>query len=260
MIKCIDGTGHEVVLPAPAKRIVSLVPSQTEWLAYLGLDEEVKGITKFCIHPEPWRKRKVVVGGTKSVHFDRIQELQPDLIIGNKEENTQEMILQLRDRYPCYTSDVLTFENAWTMMQDIGRLTGKEDAGSSFAAQCRSLADRIQRNAQGRPNRKVAYVIWMDPLMVVGSDTYIDHMLNALGWTNTFGSMPRYPKISTEDWQKAAPDLILLSSEPFPFKKVHMDFFQRLSPEAEVRLVDGELFSWYGWRMAKALTILPEML
>lgn len=258
MIACTDGTGHEVILEAPAKRIVSLVPSQTEWLAYLGLDHEVLGITKFCVHPGSWRKRKMIVGGTKSVHYDRIQALNPDLIIGNKEENTQDMILELRRYYPCYTSDIRTFQSACTMMMDIGSLTARSEAADSFVNHCRFLSETLRIDPVRQPKRRVAYVIWMDPLMVVGSGTYIDHMINAMGWENAFGDKERYPQISEEKWRSVSPEVVMLSSEPFPFRKVHVDFFRRLSPGAEVRLVDGELFSWYGWRMAKALTILTE--
>lgn len=259
MVRLADSTGHELILKNPASRIISLVPSQTEFLAYLGLDEEVVGITKFCVHPASWRKRKTIVGGTKSVHMDRIHGLDPDLVIGNKEENTREMVEELREYYPCYVSDVNDLDSACRMMSDLGSLTGRSLRAEGHIGECRALARNITADRDQEKSLKVAYVIWLDPLMVVGGGTYIDHMIRTLGWENAFGNMTRYPEITPEVWHAASPDVVLLSSEPFPFRKVHFHHFRTLSPDAYIRIVDGELFSWYGWRLVKALTILPAL-
>ena len=258
MIRLTDPTGQEIALDGPAKRIVSLVPSQTEWLAYLGLDEEVVGLTKFCVHPRSWRKKKVIVGGTKNAHPEKILELQPDLVIANKEENTLELVEQLRKETSVYTSVVPDLEAAMKMMVDLGRLTGRENAALSFTDHCRYLSYRIIQRGTTREFARAAYVIWPEPLMVAGAGTFIDALLQQAGWVNAFGHYDRYPAISEGDLKKAQPDRIMLSSEPFPFKEVHVREFARRHPASTVELVDGELFSRYGWRLAKALTILAD--
>lgn len=259
-INIIDQTGHIVSLAKPAVRIVSLVPSQTEWLAYLGLDQEIVGITKFCVHPPSLKKRKLIVGGTKSVHFDRIESLNPDLVIGNKEENTQDMILTLREKYPCYTSDVGDIQDAIKMMQDLGTLTGKELQAKHFTDYLTSLIKGKKSSNRKDKKLSAAYVIWNDPIMVAGSNTYINSMMELMGLVNVFKNKVRYPEISCDEFKNASPDMILLSSEPYPFREVHKKQYSELAPDAGIELVDGELFSWYGWRIIKALIRIPDLI
>ena len=100
----IDQLQSEIRLDRVPRRIVSLVPSQTELLYDLGLEDEVVGITKFCIHPNKWFSSKDRIGGTKSINIDQVKSLAPDLIIGNKEENTIEDIERLREIAPVWMS------------------------------------------------------------------------------------------------------------------------------------------------------------
>lgn len=259
-INIVDQTGHIISLEQPAVRIVSLVPSQTEWLAYLGLDQEIVGITKFCIRPPSLKKRKLIVGGTKSVHFDRIESLNPDLVIGNKEENTQEMIRTLREKYPCYTSDVGDIQDAIRMMHDLGTLTGKELQAKQFTDHLASFLIRKEGSNIKDQKLSAAYVIWNDPIMVAGADTYIHSMMELMGLDNVFKNKVRYPEISGIEFKKTSPDMILLSSEPYPFRDIHKKQFAELAPDAGIELVDGELFSWYGWRILKALIRIPDLI
>ena len=120
-----DQTGHSINLTAIPKRIISVVPSQTELLFDIGLDEEVIGITKFCVHPEQWFRTKKRVGGTKQLNIDIINSLKPDLIIANKEENTREEISLLQSKYHVWTSDIGHLNDALCMIYDIGSITVK---------------------------------------------------------------------------------------------------------------------------------------
>ena len=121
----VDQLGRQVSVPSHPRKIISLVPSQTELLADLNLEEQVLGITKFCLRPQHWRSTKTIVGGTKQVHFDRIYALQPDLIIANKEENEREMIETLAKQYPVWLSDVKDLPSALDMIVQIGLITGR---------------------------------------------------------------------------------------------------------------------------------------
>lgn len=224
----------------PARRIVSLVPSQTELLYDLGLDQEVVGITKFCIHPEHWRHRKTIVGGTKNVDIKAVDSLQPDLIIGNKEENIKSDIDQL-SRHKVWISDVSELESAYKMIESIGELTGTE-------AKAASIVYEIRESFSSLPifeRKRALYLIWKKPWMAAGNDTFINEMMTKAGLINVI-SEPRYPKLSSLDLDV---ETVLLSTEPYPFKEQHVEEIQKLLPKAKVILVNGEMFSWYGSRM-----------
>lgn len=238
--------GNVLSLELPLKRIISLVPSQTELLYDLGLDEEVVGITKFCVHPPHWLKEKSIVGGTKKFHFDSIDRLQPDLIIGNKEENYREGIELLQKKYPVWMSDIVTLDDALSMISSVSEIAGKQNLGSALVGQIGKLFKEIKPI-----NTSVLYLIWRKPWMGVGKDTFINSMLDVLGLDNTLRS-ERYPELSEEEIEELNPEIILLSSEPFPFREGHREELKRLVPKAKIVLVDGEMFSWYGSRLLMA--------
>ncbi|WP_338875499.1 helical backbone metal receptor [Spirosoma sp. SC4-14] len=230
------------------QRIISLVPSQTELLFDLGLDAEIAGITKFCIHPADKVHSKPSMGGTKTLHMDRIHALKPDLIIANKEENTRQEVEYLQQQYPVYVSDVATIADALTMIREIGTLVGKRSEADA-------LANQISQTLYPAPQslrKTVAYFIWRKPYMAAASHTFIDSMLTMAGFTNVFAAQTRYPEINPETLSTAQPDLIFLSSEPYPFTQKHIDEFKAICPSATVVLVDGEVFSWYGSRLLRA--------
>ncbi|PSR57221.1 cobalamin-binding protein [Adhaeribacter arboris] len=237
--------GFEVEVPSRPQRIISLVPSQTELLFDLGLGEQMVGITKFCIHPAEKVKNKTIIGGTKNFHFDVINALQPDFIIGNKEENYRDGILQLKENYPVWMSDISNLAEALEMMQQIGLVTNTAVAAEKLTQKIKTFFQKINSTL----DLPTAYFIWRKPYMSVGPDTFIHEMLKICGFLNAFSAYNRYPEINAEQLQAANPTLILLSSEPYPFKEKHIQEFRNICPHAIVKLVDGELFSWYGSRL-----------
>jgi len=242
-----DHLDRRVVLENSPKRIVSLVPSQTELLFDFGLREEVVGITKFCVHPNKWFRTKQRIGGTKQLHIDKIRELEPDLIIANKEENNREDIEELAKEYPVWVSDVKTLEDARKLITDIGDLVNQQESASHLLNEFDTQFQKLK--SLRTSGKKAIYLIWSNPNMVAGSDTFISAMLDASGLENAIKE-ERYPELDSCDYE--TPDLILLSSEPFPFKEKHVDEFRQMFPEADVKIVDGEMFSWYGSRLLKA--------
>lgn len=244
----IDQMQRSVEVPEKPRRIISLVPSQTELLYTLGLEEEVVGLTKFCIHPVRWRKEKTVIGGTKNFHLDKIRELQPDLIIGNKEENYQEGIEALEKEFPVWMSDVYTLDDALQMMRELGRITARPTESGQLAA---AIAESFQQ-LKPLPSIPTLYFIWQKPYMAVGSNTFIDEMLRRCGFANLLSGKDRYPELTAEEIRALDPSLILLSSEPFPFQEKHIAQFQAMCPRAKIMIVDGEMFSWYGSRLLQA--------
>lgn len=245
-MKAIDQMNRQVDVPEFPERIISLVPSQTELLVGLGLSDRMVGVTKFCVHPRGFKEQKAIIGGTKNFHFDKIDALRPDLIIGNKEENYKEGIEQLAAMYPVWVSDICNLEDALQMMKEIGKLTGTEE-------KCREIVDAISIGfREDLPFKGSAiYLIWQDPMITVGKNTFIDQMLLKAGFENLIEE-ERYPEITEEAIRRLGPDFILLSSEPYPFRDKHIAKYTQLFPSAKVKLVDGEIFSWYGSRLLQA--------
>ncbi len=257
MILSKDQTGRLVTLVQTPRRIVSLVPSQTELLYELGLEHEVTGITKFCVHPKHWLTSKTSVGGTKTLNIEIIKRLSPDLIIANKEENNKTQIETLAKDYPVWISDISTLDESFEMIMKIGEMT-------DLILQAKKLITTINEHfLQLQPLKqslKTCYLIWKDPYMTVGGDTFIHHLMQKCGLENLFENKQRYPTIRIDELIEMKCQLILLSSEPFPFKEKHIADLQKKMPESRILLVDGEIFSWYGSRLKLAPGYLNELL
>jgi len=249
MISVTDQLGNTVTIKNIPQKIVSIVPSQTELLYYLGLADSIAGITKYCIHPAAGARHKQKVGGAKQLDIDLIKSLNPDLIIANKEENEQNQVEELMTLYPTYISNPVDLPGALGMINSIGELVGKDKTARQLSA---NIQQEFNRLAHFKPSGlKVAYLIWRKPYMVAGTDTFINDMLQRCGFENIFNK-GRYPEVTIDEVISARPNVVLLSSEPYPFKQKHAEEFQQALPNAVVKLVDGEMFSWYGSRLLYA--------
>ncbi len=234
----ISGLGH-------IGRIVSLVPSLTETIAALGAKNALAGVTRFCKYPEDIRREVDIIGGTKDFHNKMIISLKPDVVVAVKEENDKKRILKLAERLPVVLFDIVHMEDALNMMDMLGKLLDKEKEAGQMVGEVKIGFALIQKRL---PKRKCLYLVWKKPWMAAGKETFINEMLGIAGFENV--TEGRYPEITAEDFTKA--DVILLSSEPFPFKEKHRMEIQKQFPNKKVLLVDGEMFSWYGSRMLKA--------
>jgi ABC-type Fe3+-hydroxamate transport system substrate-binding protein len=239
----VDQMNRRVTVAERPKRIVSLVPSITELLRYFSLDREVVGITKFCVHPDNWFRSKNRVGGTKNLKLTSIRELNPDLIIGNKEENTESDIDSLAKDLPVWMTDVNNFDDALDMIKGLGTVLRQEAASNRLIDTLNKSYENMGDIGKGK---KVIYLIWDEPTYIAGTSTYIGSIIEKLGFVNEC-QIERYPSI--EEVQPAEPDYVFLSSEPFPFKSKHIEKYEKHFPNSKVILVDGEMFSWYGSRM-----------
>ena len=252
-----DMMGRQVAIAYPSQRIISLVPSQTELLFDLGLDAEVIGITKFCLHPAEWFRNKTRIGGTKNVNIQKVKSLTPDLIIANKEENTQEQIEELAKHFPVWVSDIQTVADALLMINEVGAITGTAARGRQLVIDIQNGFDSLTKAVT---QKRIAYFIWRAPWMCAGGDTFINDIITRMGWVNILNEKMRYPQVHLEDLIQLKPEIVLLSSEPYPFKDKHIDEIKAVLPNAQVLLVDGEMFSWYGSRMVKAVPYLEQLL
>lgn len=256
-MKFTDQMNREIRLVSTPKRIISLVPSQTELLFDLGLDKEVVGITKFCVHPKNWHRNKTRVGGTKNINFKQIDKLKPDIIIANKEENTESEIKQLMKKYPVWISDIRNLEDALEMILLVGNLTKTNKKANTIVSSIQKEFELLKL----KKKKKAAYIIWKKPIMSINKSRFIHDMMHRSGFQNVFAlSINDYPEISKKQLQKVNPEIILLSSEPFPFKDKHIKEFQKICPSAKIKLVDGEMFSWYGSRLKYASSYFQKLI
>lgn len=251
-----DQLGRAVNLQGEARRIVSLVPSISETVWELGAESRLVGITRYCVHPCSLLESKTVVGGTKKIVPDRILKLEPDLILLNKEENSEQIFKQCSTIAPIYVSDIASLADAMQMISDLGKLLGQNQKSSELNQAIGHQLDLLDRISV-KP-LKVLYLIWNKPIMGVGGDTFIHHMLQRSGFDNVLEGEIRYPELDKDRIKELDPDLILLSSEPYEFKEEDVIAFAK-AYKTKTLLVDGEMFSWYGSRLVEALKYLKRL-
>ena len=256
-MSCIDQIGYQISLEVFPKRIISVVPSQTELLYDLGLENEVVGITKFCIHPKKWFETKVRVGGTKTLDLEKIKQLKPDLIIANKEENTKKQIKELQQHFSVWTSDIRNLADSLEMIKQVGLITNTESKAKEIVSKIEKDFEHLS-SIKKQP-KSTLYFIWKDPYMSIGATTFIHDVMERAGFINVIETQENYPIITEEEIRTINPQLILLSSEPYPFKEKHIKQFEKICPNAQILLVDGELFSWYGSRLTKTVNYLVDL-
>ena len=247
----LDQLNRTLKLSKTPSRIVSLVPSQTELLVELGLRNNIVGVTKFCVHPLDLRGEKTIVGGTKQVNYSKIKSLRPDIIICNKEENTEEMVLHLESIAPVWVSDISTIPESIEMIERLGEVFKVSEKASRIVSKIEEKLDDFKVYLKGFSLKKVLYLIWKEPYMAVGKKTFIDALLHLNNFENIITEEnSRYPEVTLEVIKEA--ELVLLSTEPYPFRHSHILELQNII-DGEIKLVDGEYFSWYGSRLVKAL-------
>lgn len=243
-----DAMGTTITFTAVPRRIVSVVPSLTELLYALDLDEEVVGITKFCVHPVQWHQTKTRIGGTKNPNIETIKNLHPQIVIASKEENTADDVAALRRFVPVYVTDVKDLPTAQEAITAIASILDREEKGAALCKQIAVAFDALPSFAQ----LSAVYLIWQEPMMTVGGDTFIHSMMQHCGLKNSLADAQRYPQLTEEALVALSPKVLLLSSEPYPFKEKHVAHFKSLLPKTKVVLADGEMFSWYGSRLLHA--------
>jgi ABC-type Fe3+-hydroxamate transport system substrate-binding protein len=239
-----------------AQTIISLVPSQTELLFDLGLEDSIVGITWFCIHPKEKCKAKAKVGGTKNLDLDKIRSLKPDLIIANKEENDRVQIETLAKEFRVVVTDIKSIGDAIDMIKSVGAITDTQPKANEIAFKIEVAFKTLTK----APPLSSLYLIWQKPYMSIGADTFIHHVLTRCGLINICSEETRYPELSIEEIRERNPQLVIMPSEPFPFKEKHVSELQAILPNAKILLADGEMFSWYGSRLIKAAGYLDNFI
>lgn len=259
-MKFQDDVGRNFQLDKIPRSIVSLVPSQTELLADMGLQTAIAGLTRFCEFPSGLKKSVPIVGGTKNVDTNKIKHLAPDIILCNKEENTREMVDELEKIAPVHVSCVKSIEDNLRLIETYGKLFGREKQAIKLIERIIEERALFHDNLKRSTEKKVLYLIWKNPWMAAGGDTFINTMLEENKLQNVCKHIARYPQLHLEELKgTSAPDLIFLSSEPYPFKEKHKAELEAYFPESKILLADGTFFSWFGSRPAKAYRYFSEI-
>ncbi len=259
-----DQIGNRHQFEKVPQRIISLVPSQTELLSDMHLEENIVGVTKFCVHPYRLKSTKKIIGGTKKVHFEKIKLLQPDIIIANKEENTPEIVAQLQEIAPVWVTNIITFEDVLQMISDFGQIFNRRTEAQKWNDKLKFAYHDFQQFMQNKTSQRVAYFIWKNPYMVAGSDNFINEMLKLNKFENIYDNQEkfpgRYPEVIVQKMRiQGDPEIVFLSSEPFPFKDEDAFELGRHTHHAKTIFVDGEMFSWYGSRLLKSFDYFKKI-
>ena len=254
----IDALGNKVSIPYPPQRIISTVPSTTEFLFHLGLDKFVVGRTRYCRYPSDRIKKIPNIGGPKDLHMNKIRLLDPDLIFANEEENSREQIIALSKNYPVYVCKIRSLEDALDNIWVTGIITSTKTKAQQTISLIQQGFSKLPAPSQ---KLRTAYIIWKEPYISVGKDTFINDMMRRCGLKNVFEDHKgRYPRITPQELQEASPQLILLASEPYPFCETNIPQFQQLLPKAHLQIVDGEMFAWYESHLLRAIPYFRELI
>ena len=241
MIQIKDQLGFDITFNPSAQRIVSLVPSLTSLCCDLGLGNGIIGKTRYCPNDPRLSKECKEIGGTKKFDIQAILELRPDLIIANKEENPKDAIVELKEYFNVYISEIKNLSDNQRTISDISKITDSQNLGNRINDRIQQEMKFYQNLNSNNSKYRVCYLIWKNPIMSVGGDTFIHSLIEAAGWINVCSDMLRYPALTLEEIAQKDPDILLLSDEPYPFASKDQAYF----PFPSV-LVDAKAFSWYG--------------
>lgn len=272
-----DVTGQVIELAAPPRRVISLVPSVTETLFAIGAGASLVGRTRYCVSPDPDVRAIERVGGTKDPDLQRIQALNPDLVLANREENRKPDVEALRARgIPIYVEEPVTVVEGLETVSRLGQMFAVEAAADAIVrrgAQALSdvkarRADLEAQNALKLTPRKsvrprVVAFIWKDPWMVVGSRTFMGDMIETLGGEHLFRfAAQRYFTVEPDEVAAANPDILLFPDEPYAFSEPDLNFWLERFPalsavrHSRLRPCSGQDLAWYGARIPGALARL----
>jgi ABC-type Fe3+-hydroxamate transport system substrate-binding protein len=246
------------------ERIVSLVPSLTEALFAFGAGERVVGRTRYCLWPPRAVGKVPTVGGTKKVDVPRLLELEPDLVVAVREENSRENVERIQEAgVPVFVGAPESVEGALWLLRELARIV-EAPRTDAVLDPIERVYGRLREVMKGTNSRRLFVPIWKNPYMSVGSDTYAHDVLETCGGENVCGGSTRYPIFTLEEVEAAQPEIVLLPDEPYPFSAEDLEDFYALdipaAHEDRIHLVDGKLLTWYGPRMASSLSQLAALL
>lgn len=239
-------------LASGPERVVSLVPSFTELMAQWGLAGRLVGRTRYCVEPNWLRASVATVGGTKDPDLERIRDLKPDLVLMERMENTKETAEALAAaNIPMLVLDLKRVEDILGGWVQVGEVFGVPDLAAERVKAVKALLKRPTKKAP-----RTLMLVWREPWIAVGTDVYLADMLRRTGYQPIGGE--GYPRLTDAELQALDPDVVLLPTDPFPWKPKHAKDVQALLPRAQVRILEGRAITWALSRTEEGLTLLLQ--
>jgi ABC-type Fe3+-hydroxamate transport system substrate-binding protein len=256
-----DARGASVGLPDRVERVVSLVPSLTEWLVVAGVGERLVGVTDWCLEPADALAGLPRVRGTKNPDLAAIRRLEPDLVVANAEENRKLDVQRLEAALTAvFVTMPTTVAGAVAELRDLAAAVGDLPGAAALDAEAvAAVADSYHR----RPGRRVRYAcaVWRDPWMWLGRRTYAADLLGLAGGEPVLDDpASRYPRLDPGALAALGPEVVLLPSEPYEFAAADAEEVAATFGGPRVELVDGRALTWYGPRIPAALAGFLELL
>lgn len=247
-------------------RIISLVPSLTETIAYTDLKPFLVGATNFCVSPRDLHRKITLIGGTKDPDLDKIKSLKPSHILVNEEENPKDQvdylskIAKIHSTFPKSLIDVP--EMLFNLSLFLDNNKNLKDMGNKVQNLLLELSNTPINVKNKRKIPLFLYFIWKNPYMICGKDTYISNSLEMAGFKNAVISKDRYPTITVKELNTLNYQHIFLSSEPFPFRSRDLTSLkEEIATDISISKIDGKIFSWYGYtslELAKTLICIKK--
>jgi ABC-type Fe3+-hydroxamate transport system substrate-binding protein len=263
----VDALGRSLTIGRRPERIISLVPSLTEALFAFGLEQEIMGVTRFCVEPRRGVAGKTRVGGTKAVDIAKIKALEADLVIASAEENSPADMAQLIDHgCPVFVTMAASVQSAIDLLRQLATITGTTVAARPIIEGAKEALAFVQAAAAGLERLRVFCPIWRNPYMTCSRATYMADVIAVCGGRNVFDERPeRYPKVELAEMAALDPQVILLPSEPYRFTKRHKADFRAFAEVTAVQnghifLIDGRMLTWYGPRIARSLSEVKRLI
>jgi ABC-type Fe3+-hydroxamate transport system substrate-binding protein len=257
----VDARGTSVALPDRVGRVVSLVPSLTEWLVVAGVGERLVGVTDWCVEPAGALEGLTRVRGTKNPDLAAIRALEPDLVVANGEENRRIDVQRLEaGGLATFVTMPTTVAGAVTELRDLAAAAGDLPGAAALDAELVAAVGHAYRNRVAN-RRRYACPVWRDPWMWLGRRTYAADLLGLAGGEPVLDDpATRYPKLDPAELAAHGPEVVLLPSEPYAFSEADATEVAAAFPGARVELVDGRALTWYGPRIPAALAAFRELL
>ena len=219
----VDEAGRAVRIPQPVLRIVSLAPSLTETIYALGIQDRLAGDTDYCDYP-PEAQKKPKVGGALNPSLEEIAALHPDLVLATKGLNRLDTVLALQTlNIPAYATDPHTVDQIISSTLRLADILGVPDTGATLAADLRHRLDDLEQRLINVPPRRVLFVVWDEPLISVGKDTFIADALRHAGALSIVESTQSWPQMSLEEVVRQQPDFLVFAESHSPTGSVDLD-------------------------------------
>lgn len=256
-----DDLGNELTFEKTPKRIISLVPSLTETLYDLNLEENILGITKSCTHPVHFKHTKTIIGDVKDVEIEKIKDLQPHIVFCNKGENSLETIKKLQEFTQVYVTVVKTIDDSIRLVEKLGLILNRRVDAKLINHKINLKLEDFTQFIKEYDVKKAGYFIGYNPWVAAGDNTFINALLALNKFENIYTNKEdMYPIIEAKKIRlEGDPDFVFFPSHPFAFNDKHIFEMGRFTHHASAVYVDGQMFSWFGSRLIKSFDYFKSL-